>query len=110
MLTNNLVGIDPKTLVGPEDVNFVRRTDPSAMINPTKETRLGKLYEPPLKFYEIPSNNPFWTKSFTIGHNFQNRSNRGNISGRSAKRSTRLMDNSNKSYQIDWTKVSIPLQ
>jgi hypothetical protein len=59
MLTNNLVGIDPKTLVGPGDVNFVRRTDPSAMINPTKEIRLGKLYEPPLKFYEIPSNNPF---------------------------------------------------
>jgi hypothetical protein len=59
MLTNNLLGIDYKVLVEPEDVHFVRKTDPANMIDPSKETRLNKLYEPPLKSYEIPSNNPF---------------------------------------------------
>lgn len=106
MLTNNLLGIDYKVLVGPEDAHFVRRTDPANMIDPSKETRLSKLYEPPLKSYEIPSNNPFCNKSFTIGHNFKNKRN---LSGRAAHRSHKHTNDLDRSYQIDWTKVRIPL-
>jgi len=105
-LTNNLSGVQSQSLVDNNDVKFVRNTDPSVGYTTLsgKPAMLRRLYQPPLKHHEIPSNNPFCTKSFTLERSFIQKSKRGSTN-RVLSRSVRKFDESDYS-QIDWTKVS----
>ena len=110
LLAHNLQGVDPRTLADDKNFKFIRHTDPSSQNKIEKNSKalqLSKLYQPPLKHYEIPSNNPFCTRSFTIAQSFQTkRKNKGNLSGRVAGRSLRRFNDDSGNYNIDWTKVS----
>lgn len=100
LLRNNLLGVQSQSLVEAEDLKFVRHT------NPSKPNHLRRFYEPPLKHYEIPSNNPFCTKSFTVANEFMKK--RGKKTNRSMIKSHKKIDEP-QGYPIDWTKVRLHL-
>ena len=66
----------------------------------------NRVYQPPLKFYEIPTNNPFWTKSFTTTNKFLSNRKKSGSSGRVGGDIANSGFNESVCSQMDWTKVN----